>query len=434
MATLEQLEKNKVKVTFTVTPERFREGLQYSYNKNKNVVSIDGFRKGKAPRKLVERMYGKDFFYNDALDFVLPDAYEDACEELALEPVYKPSIVLDSAAEEDGASFTAEIYVKPEATVNGYYGITYKKEETEATDSDIQERLQLEREKNSRQVSVERPAEMGDMLTINFKGYVNDEPFEGGEATDYDLTLGSHSFIDTFEDQLVGHEIGDDVTVNVRFPDDYNHEELAGKDAVFEVEILDIKTKEYPEIDDDFAQDVSEFDTLAEYRDSLKTQITKEKETRAEEAKRQEIIKKLSTMVEAEIPDVMYEARLDDMMDDFESRLRYQGMPVESYYRYYGETPEHQREMWKDVAVTDVKAALALDAIARNENIIETEEDFRAYVEKGMRPGQDADKFIGSLTSRRKREMTRAMLSEKALDFVVDKAIAVENNELPEVV
>ncbi len=434
MATLEQLEKNKVKVTFMVTPERFREGLQYSYNKNKNSVVIDGFRKGKAPRKFIERMYGKDFFYNDALDFVLPDAYEDACDELSLEPVYRPAISLENAEENEGVTFTAEIFVKPEAVLNGYYGITYKKEETVATDSDIQERLQKEREKNSRQVSVERPAEMGDIVTINFTGYTDDEPFEGGEGHDYDLTLGSKQFIDTFEEQLAGHEVGDDVTVNVRFPDEYHHEQLAGKDAVFEVEILDIKAKEYPEIDDDFAQDVSEFDTLEEYRESLTEQITKEKEARAEEAKRQEIIKKISELVEADIPEVMYEARLDEMMDEFEMRLRYQGMPVDSYFNFSGETPEHLRETWKETAEIDVKAALALDAVVRNENIKETDEDFKSYIEKNMRPGQDVDKFISSLSARRKKEMVRAMLSEKALDFVLEKAIAVENNELPEVV
>jgi trigger factor len=434
MATLEQLEKNKVKVTFTVTAERFREGLQHSYNKNKNSVAIDGFRKGKAPRKLIERMYGKDFFYNDALDFVLPKAYDDACDELDLAPVYRPSINRESADEESGAAFTAEIYVKPEASIEGYYGISYKKQDTEANDSDIQERLQREREKNSRLVSVERPAEMGDMLTINFTGYVDGEPFEGGESKDYDITLGSHNFIDTFEDQLVGHEIGDDVTVNVRFPDEYHHENLAGMDAVFEVEILDIKTKEYPEIDDDFAQDVSEFDTLAEYRESLAALITKDKTAQAENAKRQEVIKKLGAMVEVDVPEVMYEARIDDMMEDFELSLRYQGMPMETYFNYSNETPEHLRETWRDTAVIDVKAALALEALAKKEGIEVSDDEFKEYIEKNTRQGQNADKLIASMTGTRKKEIRSSILSQKALDFVVENAIPVEENELPEVI
>ncbi len=278
MAVLEQLEKNKVKVKFTVTPERFREGLQYSYKKNKNSITLPGFRKGKAPRKLIERMYGKDVFHQDALDYVLPKAYEDACEELLLEPVYRPNISLDEADEDTGAVFTAEIIVKPEVSIDGYYGVTYNKFDKTVTDSDIQEKLQQEREKNARQVSVDRPAEMGDLLTIDFTGYIDGEPFENGEGKDYDLTLGSHKFIDTFEDQLVGHSVGDEVEVNVRFPDEYHQPEFSGKDAMFEVEILDIKAKEYPELDDEFAQDVSEFDTLAEYCEQLSELIAKKKD------------------------------------------------------------------------------------------------------------------------------------------------------------
>ncbi len=429
MSTLEQMEKNKVKVKFTVTPERFREGLQYSYNKNKNSVTLPGFRKGKAPRKLIEHMYGKEFFHQDALDFVLPKAYEDVCEELSVEPVYRPSITLDEADENRGVFFTAEIIVKPEVSIDGYYGILYNKFDKAVTDSDVQEKLQQEREKNARQVSVERPAEMGDLLTINFTGFIDDIPFEGGEGKDYDLTLGSHTFIDTFEDQLVGCSVGDDVSVNVRFPDDYHREEYSGKDAVFDVEVLDIKTKEYPELDDDFAQDVSEFDTLAEYREQISEQIAKKKETEAEDHKRLDVINKLSELIEADIPNEMYENRLDDMLYEFDMRLRYDGMSFEAYSNFTGQSAEALKETWRHNAIVDVRSALALEAIAKKEGLAVTDDEFREYIQNNMRPGQDADEYIAKLTASRRKELTSSILNRKAMDFVLEKAIESDKTE-----
>jgi trigger factor len=429
MGTVEHIEKNKVKFTFTVSPERFREGLTYSYNKNKSRIHLDGFRKGKAPRKIIERLYGKDFFYNDAVNHVLPDAYEAACDENALEPVYRPSISLEDADEDTGAVFTAEVYVKPEVEIDGYYGLTYPKTETEPTDSDIQEKLQAEREKNARQISVERPSATGDVVTINFTGYVDDEPFEGGEGKDFDLELGTNTFIDTFEEQLTNHVPGDDVTVNVTFPEQYQEQTLAGKPAVFKVEILDVKTKEYPEIDDEFAQDVSEFDTLAEYRDDLAGKIREAKTKQAEATKLNHVMDNLIEKAVMEVPDVMYEARLEEMMDEFEMRLRMQGMTLPMYLQYTGMTEDKLKSSWEGNAKNDVHGKLVLEAVAKKEEMTVSDEDFQAHLEElASRGNQSAEELNKKITPARRKEIEEILLAKKAQEFVLEHAIAVEND------
>jgi trigger factor len=422
---MERIEKNKVKFTFTVSPERFREGLTYSYNKNKSQINLDGFRKGKAPRKIIERIYGKDFFYNDAFNFVLPDAYEAACDENGVEPVYKPDINLEEANEDTGAVFVAEVFVKPEVEIDGYYGLTYP--ETEPTDSDIQEKLQAEREKNARQISVERPAENGDVVTINFVGYVDGEAFENGEGKDFDLTLGTKTFIDTFEDQLIGHVPGDEVQVNVTFPEDYKAETLAGKEALFEVEVLDVKTKEYPEIDDEFAQDVSEFENLAEYRDDIAKKIKESKEQLAETDKINHIMEALIGCCVMDVPDVMYTARVEEMMDEFSMRLRMQGMTVPMYCQYTGLTEEKMKENWAGSAKRDVDVKLALEAVMKKEGITASEEDFQEQISKlAEQRNQSVEEVEKSITPARRKDMEEMLRFKKTQDFILEKSIAVE--------
>jgi len=409
---MEQLEKNKVKVILTVTPERFREGLQYSYGRNKHAVQIPGFRKGKAPRKIIERLYGKEFFHDDAIKYILPDAYENACDELNIEPVYRPNVRLEEADEEKGCVFVAEVWVKPEVTVRDYRGLTYPPPQTEATEGDVQERLRLEAEKNARQVSVSRPSQEGDILTINFTGYTDGVPFEGGSGANFSLTLGSHSFIDTFEEQLAGRVPGDDVTVKVRFPDDYHHAALAGKDAEFNVEVLDVKAKEYPEIDDDFAQDVSEFDTLEAYRADLAEKISKEKEARVEDEKRLHVLRQLAERAEMDVPAAMYQARLEERMEDFKARLKAQGMTLDMYMQYTGATENALLSGWQAEAKVMVDTELALEAVARQENLTVDDEEVEAECKN--HPGVD------------QKTVKEAMLKQKALDFVLDNAVAME--------
>jgi len=425
---VEQIEKNKVKMTFRVDSEGLRKGLQYAYNKNKNRIVVDGFRKGKAPRKVIERLYGNDIFHDEAVNHILPEAYENALDELGLEPVYKPDIQVDSIDESTGAVFVAEFYVKPEVEIDGYHGLTYPIMNTEPNEGDIQDRLRAEQDKNSRMVTVDRPAQDGDMVTINYTGFIDGEPFEGGKAEEYDLTLGSKNFIDTFEEQLIGHEAGDDVEVNVTFPEDYNREEYRGKAALFKVEVLEVQSKDMPEINDEFAQDVSEFDTLTEYREHIKEMLRKEKEEEATMAKRTTIIEQLVDKAVMEVPEAMYAARIDEMMEEMRYRLQMQGLPLEAYLQFSGMTMEKLRENHERPAKEEVDATLVLETIAKKENLQVSDEEFREHVEKiATNTRQNADEIMEKLSQRRKDDLTQELLNQKALDFVVEKAVAIDS-------
>jgi len=425
---MEKTEKNKVKLTIEISPEDFRKGLQHAYNRNKNSISIQGFRKGKAPRKIIERFYGQDIFYEEAVNHVLPDAYESAVEEHNIEPVYRPEINVESMDENAGAVVIAEVYVKPEVEIDGYHGFTYPIMETEPTEDDIQNRLQAEREKNARTVTVDRPAEIGDILTINFTGYIDDEPFEGGTAQDYEITLGSKTFIDTFEDQLVGHAVGDDVDVNVTFPEDYSQETFQGKPALFKVEVLEIQAKEMPEVNDEFAQDVSEFETLAEFREDLTNKIRETKEQQALMAKRANIIQQLVEKAEMEIPEAMYTARVEEMIQEMRYRLWQQGMELEQYLAFTGMTLNDLHKNYQTPAKEDVEARLVLEALAKKEELEVSDDELKEHLEKISPPGQeqDIDEFLTKLSQDRKDAIVQDILNQKALDFVVDKAVAIE--------
>jgi len=426
-STVEQLEPTKLKITMNISPECFREALHAAYTKNKGYFSLQGFRKGKAPRKMIEQAYGREVFYEDAFNSILPDAYEAALDEHDIEPVYRPEIEPGPASENDGAVFYAVVDTRPEAQIDGYYGLTYPKGDTEPTEEEIQQALEIEQKKSATQVSVDRPAEMGDVLTINFKGYMDGELFEGGEGYDHELTLGSKQFIDTFEEQLVGHIVGDDVTVNVTFPEEYHHAEFTNKPAVFEVEILDIQGKVLPEIDDDFAGNVSEFDTLAEYRESLVEIIRKNKEANVENMRRGHVMKQLVEKATMEVPESMYLARLDDMMDEFSRSIQMQGMNVETYMRFTQTTPDGLKAQWRPQAEVEVKNMLVLEAIAQKENITSTEDELKERLGKiTMKEGDELAEIMTNMHPARLKEFERSVRCEKAMEFVIEKAIATD--------
>ena len=424
---IEHSENNKVKFTVHVSPEFFREGLNYVYNKNRRYFSIPGFRKGKAPRKIVEQIYGQDIFHEEAINYVLPDAYEYALDTHDLDPVYKPEIDATSTCEKEGAVFSFEIDTRPEVEVGEYIGIPYPKENSDVTESDIQAALRTEQEKNARRVSVDRKAELGDVVTINFTGYIDDEPFEGGSGQDFDLHLGIGQFIPGFEDQLVGFGVGDDVTVNVTFPENYSHEKLAGKPAVFEVEILDVHQRELPELDDEFAETVSEFETIEEYREDLRVKIKEYKEANLEGTKRNFVLKRLIEASTMEVPESMYLARLDEMMDDFSMQVRMRGMDVDNYMRFSDLTEEGLKATWRNKAEIDVKSALALHEVAVKENFTVDDEEVQAKLGEVMSlEGAKLEKYVSEMTKRQRKELERSILCKKALDLVLEKAIATE--------
>ena len=427
---IEQKEKNKVKFTVHVSPEFFREGLNYVHNKNKGYFNIPGFRKGKAPRKIVEQIYGHDIYYEDAINYCLPDAYEYALDIHDLDPVYKPDVDTTSTSEKEGAVFSIEIEVRPDVEVSEYMGLPYPKENTDVTESDIQAALRAEQEKNARRLSVDRNAELGDVVTINFVGYMDGEPFEGGAGQNYDLHLGIGQFIPGFEDQLVGYGAGDDVTVNVTFPENYSHEKVAGKAAVFEVEILDVQKRELPELDDEFAETISEFETMEEYREDLRSKIKDYKKTNLEGTKRNYVLKRLIEASTVEVPESMYLARLDEMMDDFSMQVRMRGMDVENYMRFSDLTEESLKASWRKKAEIDVKSALALHAVALKENFTVEEEEVHAKLGEVMKLDDDdiAD-YAKNMSKRQIKELERSILCKKALDLILENAVATEGLE-----
>ena len=339
---VEQMEeKNMVKLVIESTAEEFEAGLNKAYNKDKNKISIPGFRKGKAPRKMIEQMYGAEVFYEDAANAIIPEAYATAAEESKLEIVSQPKISVVQLEKGKPFIFAAEVAVKPEVELGTYKGVEVEKADTEVTDADVEEELKKVQDQNSRTVSVEdRAVKDGDMTTIDFEGFVDGVAFEGGKGENYPLTIGSHSFIDTFEEQMIGMNIGEEKELNVTFPEDYHAENLKGKPATFKVTVKEIKEKQLPELDDDFAQDVSDFDTLAEYKDDLKKKIAERKESEAKAKKESEAIEKVVEAAKMDIPQAMIDTQVNRMLEDFAMRLQQQGLSVEQYFQYTGMTAD----------------------------------------------------------------------------------------------
>ena len=424
MSTMEKIEKNKVKLTFSVDAARFEEGMQYSYNKNKGNIAVQGFRKGKAPRKLIEAQYGKAVFYDDAINFVMPEAYETAVKENNLDVVSRPEIDV-TAIDENGVSFTAEVYTKPEVKLGEYKGLKYTKMDEEPTDEEIDAELKKEQEKNARIVTVtDRPVQNGDIATIDFKGFMDGEAFEGGEGKDFDLEIGSHSFIDTFEDQLVGKNVGDDVEVNVTFPENYGQASLAGKPAKFEVEIKDIKVKELPELNDEFVQDTTEFENLNEYKNEIAGKLIVAKKQQAKNKMEEDLVTALVDGCEMDVPQVMIDNDIDMKIEDFSRNIQGQGLSLDVYLQYMGQTVESMREAYRPMSEKQVKARLALEAVANAENFTVEEADLDAEVEKIAKAyGMEKDVLKSALRPEDTENITKDIKVQKAVQFIKDNAV-----------
>lgn len=421
---VEKMEKNMAKLTIEVSAEELDKAMQNAYLKARGKISIPGFRKGKAPRKMIEQMYGKGIFLEDAANALIPEHYSKALEECDLEIVSQPEIDVTQAEPGKAFIFTAEVAVKPEVTLGEYKGVEVPKSETEVTDEDIDAEIKKEQEKNSRTVTVEdRGAENGDITTIDFEGFVDGVAFEGGKGTDYPLTLGSGSFIPGFEDQLVGAKAGDHVEVNVTFPEEYQASELAGKAAVFQCDVKKVETKELPELDDDFAQDVSEFDTLAEYREDVKKNLTEKKEKEARAAKENAAVDKAIENAEMEIPDAMLNTQVRQMMNDFASRMQSQGLTMEQYFQFTGMTAEKMREEMKPQALKRIQTRLVLEKIAETENIEASEDEVNEEISKMAEMYKmEADKLKELLGDRELEQMKKDMAVQKAVTLVADEA------------
>ena len=421
---VEKLEKNMAKLTIEVSAEELDKAMQNAYLKARGKISIPGFRKGKAPRKMIEQMYGKGIFLEDAANALIPEHYSKALEECDLEIVSQPEIDVTQAEPGKAFIFTAEVAVKPEVTLGEYKGVEVPKSETEVTDEDIDAEIKKEQEKNSRTVTVEdRGAENGDITTIDFEGFVDGVAFEGGKGTDYPLTLGSGSFIPGFEDQLVGAKAGDHVEVNVTFPEEYQAAELAGKAAVFQCDVNKVETKELPELDDDFAQDVSEFDTLAEYREDVKKNLTEKKEKEARAAKENAAVDKAIENAEMEIPDAMLNTQVRQMMNDFASRMQSQGLTMEQYFQFTGMTSEKMQEEMKPQALKRIQTRLVLEKIAETENIEVSEDEVNEEISKMAEMYKmEADKLKELLGDRELEQMKKDMAVQKAVTLVADEA------------
>ena len=380
---IEKTEKNQVKLEIEVEAKVFDECMNKAFNKNKSRFNIPGFRKGKAPRSMVERYYGEQVLYEDAINFACAEAYDKAIDENDLHPVDKPEIDIVQIESGKNFIFTASVTVKPEVELGEYKGLSVQKDAVVVTDEDIENELKKIQERNSKLITVEdRPIENGDTVNIDFEGSINGVPFNGGDAKGYTLVIGSGSFIPGFEDQLIGTNINDEVDVNVTFPEDYHSEELKGQAAVFKVKINEIKLKQLPEINDEFASDVSEFETLDEYKADIRVKLTEQAQANADRKFEDDIIKLAVDNATCDIPEVMVNRRLDDMMGQLDMQLRYQGMNLEGYLQMMGMDISKFRADYHDNALEDVKTQLVLEKIGEVENIIASPEEFDAELDE----------------------------------------------------
>lgn len=428
---VENLEKNMAKLTIEVSAEELEKALQSAYLKQKKNISIPGFRKGKVPRAMIEKMYGAGVFYEDAANALIPQAYSQAAEESKLDIVSRPEIHVEQIEKGKPFIFTAEVAVKPDVTLGEYKGVAVPVSHTEVTDEEVEAELKKEQEKNSRTITVEdRAAEKGDIVTIDFEGTVDGETFQGGSGKDYPLTLGSGTFIPGFEDQLVGAKAEDVVDVHVTFPEDYNSEELKGKAAVFKCTVHKIETKELPELDDDFAKDVSEFDTLEEYKNSLREDLKKKKEDEAKREKENAVVDKAVANAQMEIPDAMLDTQAAQMVDNFARRLSAQGMSMEQYMQYTGQNAAALQEQMKPQALKQIQTRLVLEKVAQVENIQISDERLEEEFEKMAKMyGMEKDKLKEILGDAEKDQMREDLAVQEAVTFLADNAVETEEKE-----
>jgi len=420
---VENLEKNVVKLTIEVPAEEVEKALNAAYQKEKNKISVPGFRKGKVPRAMIEKMYGPEIFYEEAANNLMQSTYPAAVEESKVDVVSRPTI--DVVQIEKGKAFiyTAEVAVKPEVKLGKYEGITVTKATAKVTAAEVKEALEAERNKNARTVTVTRAIKNGDTAVIDYEGFVDGVAFEGGKGENHPLEIGSHSFIDTFEEQLVGKKAGQEVDVNVTFPEEYHAPDLAGKPALFKVKINEVTAKELPKLDDEFASDVSEFETLEEYKEDIKKRLEEQKLAEAKRAQEDEAIAKVVEKSKMDIPEAMIRTQCEDMVNDFAQRIAQSGLSMEQYFQFSGTTAEGLMEQVRPEAETRIKTSLVLEAIVKEQNIEASEEDVEAEIEKmaGMY-GMDAAQLKGYMGENETNSMKREIAMNKAVEFIMANA------------
>lgn len=421
---VEDLGKNMVKLTIEADAAEFEEALQKAYLKNKNRISVQGFRKGKAPRSIIEKLYGAGIFYEDAANLIIPDAYEKAAQESGLEIVSRPEIDVEQIEKGKPFIFTAEVAVKPEVTLGQYKEIEVEAKPVEVTAEELDAELGRVREQNSRTITVDdRAVEDGDITTIDYEGFADGVPFEGGKGENQTLVIGSHSFIDTFEEQLIGKKIGEEAEIHVTFPEDYHAKELAGKPAVFKVTVKEIKVKELPNLDDEFAQDVSEFNTLEEYKADLEKTIRERKEKDAKRAKEDAVVEKIIENAQMEIPQAMIDSQARQIADEFAQRLQMQGMQMDQYFQYTGLDADKFVETTKPQALKRIQTRLVLEAVVKAENIQVSDEELEKEFEEMAKAYQmETDKLKELIGEKEKEQMKMDLAVSKAVDLVAAAA------------
>ena len=425
---VEKLEKNMAKLTIEVSAEELDKAMEKAYQKQKSRISLPGFRKGKAPRKMIESMYGKGVFMEDAVNSLVPQEYSKAIADCDLEIVSQPEINVTQMEPGKALIFTADVATKPEVTLGDYKGVEVPKPEIAVTDEEVDAEVKKEQDKNSRTVVVEdRAAANGDITTIDFEGFVDGVAFDGGKGSDYALTLGSGTFIPGFEDQLVGANTGDHVEVKVTFPEEYQAKELAGKEAVFQCDVKKIETKEVPELDDEFAKDVSEFDTLAEYKEDVKKNLTEKKEKEARTAKENAAVDKAIENAQMDIPDLMIQTQCRQMMDDFARRMQQQGLSMDQYFQFTGQSMDKMMEDMKPQALKRIQTRLVLEKIAETENTQPSEEEITEEIQKMADAYKmEADKIREAIGEDGIEQLKKDLSVQKAVTLIADAAVEAE--------
>ena len=425
---VEKLEKNMAKLTIEVSAEELDKAMEKAYQKQKSRISLPGFRKGKAPRKMIESMYGKGVFMEDAVNSLVPQEYSKAIADCDLEIVSQPEINVTQMEPGKALIFTADVATKPEVTLGDYKGVEVPKTEIAVTDEEVDAEVKKEQDKNSRTVVVEdRAAANGDITTIDFEGFVDGVAFDGGKGSDYALTLGSGTFIPGFEDQLVGANTGDHVEVKVTFPEEYQAKELAGKEAVFQCDVKKIETKEVPELDDEFAKDVSEFDTRAEYKEDVKKKLTEKKEKEARTAKENAAVDKAIENAQMDIPDLMIQTQCRQMMDDFARRMQQQGLSMDQYFQFTGQSMDKMMEDMKPQALKRIQTRLVLEKIAETENTQPSEEEITEEIQKMADAYKmEADKIREAIGEDGIEQLKKDLSVQKAVTLIADAAVEAE--------
>ena len=418
---VEDLGKNMVKLTVEVEAEAVDAAIKAAYNRQKNKISIPGFRKGKVPQAMIEKMYGAEIFYEDAANELLQKNYPTAVDESGVDVVSQPTVDVTQIEKGKPFIFTAEVAKRPEVTLGKYNGVTVTKIDTSVSDEEVDTEIETQRNANARTITVtERAVQEGDTAVIDFEGFVDGVAFEGGKGENHPLEIGSHSFIDTFEDQLVGKNTGDEVEVNVTFPEQYQAAELAGKPAVFKVKINEIRAKELPELNDEFVQDVSEFDTVAEYREDVKKKLQERKDNAAKGTKEDEAIQKIIDKSKMEIPEAMIDMQAQSMIDEFAQRIAAQGMSFDQYLQFSGMTIDKLKEQVRPEALQRIQSSLVLEQIAKEENIVASDEDVDAEIEKmASMYGMKAEDLKNYMGDSEKESMKRDIAVKKAVEFVM---------------